>query len=339
MVSPPLSERVTAPIAAEIADVAGISWRPAIADDLDAIAVVVREIGLVDHPNYVESKEEVEEILTFSWIDHSRDTRVAVDVDGTIVAYGVVELSPAAEDFVRSTLHGGVAPHARGRGIGRELLAWQEQRALQQLASSELTLPGWIQLYADDRAAASVRLIERAGFKAVRWFRGMDRLLDEDIPSIALAHGLELRQLSPELAEQAWIAKNDSFRDHWGSQSTPREAWDAMMAMEVMRFDLSWVAVDGDRIAGLVLTFVNEDDWELAGYSSGYIGLVGVIRDWRRKGIAPALLATAMQSFRQAGLERACLDVDSENPSGADSLYTGMGFFETTRSMAFTKVF
>jgi mycothiol synthase len=339
MNSTPLSERVTAPVIAELAPVEGITWRPARIDDLDAIADVVREMGLADHPNYVESKEEVEEILTFSWVDLSVDTRVALDADGTIVAFGLVDLAPTAEDFVRSTLQGGVVPRARGRGIGRALLAWQEQRALQQLASSELTLPGWIQLYADDRATASVRLIERSGFAAVRWFRGMDHLLGEDIPPIALPDGLELRQLTPELAEQAWIAKNDSFRDHWGSQLTPREAWDTMMTMDIMRLDLSWAAIDGDRIAGLVMTFVNEDDWELAGYSSGYIGLVGVIRDWRRKGIAPSLLATAMQSFRQAGLQRACLDVDSENPSGADSLYTGMGFFETSRSMAFTKVF
>jgi mycothiol synthase len=51
------------------------------------------------------------------------------------------------------------------------------------------------------------------------------------------------------------------------------------------------------------------------------------------------LLATTMESYRAAGLERACLDVDSENPSGAGSLYTGMGFFETTKSMAYTKVY
>jgi mycothiol synthase len=55
--------------------------------------------------------------------------------------------------------------------------------------------------------------------------------------------------------------------------------------------------------------------------------------------VAPALLATAMESYRAAGLERACLDVDSENPSGAGNLYTGMGFFETTKSMAYTKVY
>jgi mycothiol synthase len=334
-----LSQRVTAPEVAEPAAVTGIAWRAATRADLDAISEVVRAMGLVDHPNYVETKEEVEELLTFSWMDLDRDTRVAVDSDGTVVAFGAVELSPSQETLVRSLVRGGVAPNARGRGIGTALLAWQEQRALQQLASSEKTLPGWIHLYADERATASIRLFERAGFSAARWFRGMDRALDEQIPVLPVPEGLELRQLTPELSDAAREAKNDAFRDHWGSQSTPREAWDTMMQLETIRLDLSWAAMDGERMVGLVLTFVNEEDWALAGYSSGYIGLVGVIRDWRRKGVAPALLATAMQSFRAAGLERASLDVDSENPSGAGSLYAGMGFFETTKAMAFTKVY
>jgi mycothiol synthase len=339
MNSIPLSRRVVAPEVAEPAAVTGIVWRAAARADLEAIAKVVRAMGLVDHPNYVDTTEEVEELLTYSWIDLDRDTRVAVDPEGTIVAFGAVELSPSQETLVRSLLHGGVAPKARGRGIGTALLAWQEQRALQQLATSEKTLPGWIHLYADDRATASVRLFERAGFTAARWFRGMDRMLDEEIPALRLAEGLELRQLTPELSEAALVAKNDAFRDHWGSQPTPPEAWSTMMSLETIRLDLSWAAMDGERMVGLVLTFVNEEDWALAGYSNGYIGLVGVVRDWRRKGVAPALLATAMESFRAAGLERASLDVDSENPSGAGTLYSGMGFFETTKAMAFTKVY
>jgi mycothiol synthase len=335
----PLSARVPTAGDPAISAVDGITWRPATRDDIDAIAEVARAVSLVDHPNYVESREEIEEVLTFSWVDLANDSMVAIDSDGAVVAYGVVELSPSQETLVRSSLNGGVIPTARARGIGRALLAWQEQRALQQLSGSDSPLPGWVQLHADARAVASVRLVESAGFAAARWFRGMDRMLDEQIPALALPEALELRQLDESLSEAARMAKNASFRDHWGSQPTPREAWDVMMAMETMRRDLSWVAMDGDAVAGLVLTFVNEDDWPLAGYSSGYIGLVGVIREWRRKGVAPALLATAMESYRAAGLERACLDVDSANPSGAGSLYTGMGFFETTTSMAYTKVY
>ncbi len=335
----PLSKRVTAPVSAVATPVSGISWRPARKDDLDAIAGVAREMSLEDHPNFIESRDEVEETLFRSWIDLERDTLVATSASGEILAYGIVELSPSHETAVRSLLYGGVAPAARGRGIGRALIAWQESRARQQLASSAETMPGWIQVHADERAVSSVHSLERAGFSAVRWFRAMDRVLSEPLPSLALPAGLSLEQFTMERSAQTRDAKNDSFRDHWGSQPTPDEVWEATVTISSFRPDLSWLALAGDKVVGLVMTFVDEDDWELAGYSSGYIGLVGVVREWRRKGVAPALLATAMESFRAAGLERASLDVDSESPSGADTLYTGMGFFETTTSMAFTKVF
>jgi ribosomal protein S18 acetylase RimI-like enzyme len=94
----------------------------------------------------------------------------------------------------------------------------------------------------------------------------------------------------------------------------------------------------GDEVVGFLTSEVNEDDWEGQGYSSGYIPLVGVLRQWRRRGIAPALLARAFAAFRAEGLERAVLDVDSENPTGALGLYTGMGFLPETRETAFSKV-
>ena len=68
--------------------------------------------------------------------------------------------------------------------------------------------------------------------------------------------------------------------------------------------------------------------------SGGYVALVGVVRDWRRRGVAPAMLAEVMRAARAAGHERIALDVDSENPTGALGLYTGMGFVATSRSVA-----
>ena len=77
----------------------------------------------------------------------------------------------------------------------------------------------------------------------------------------------------------------------------------------------------------------------LQGYPSSYISLVGVISRWRRSGVAPALLAQTLRASRDAGMERTALDVDSENPSGALGLYTGMGFSAVSTSRAHMKTF
>jgi ribosomal protein S18 acetylase RimI-like enzyme len=143
-----------------------------------------------------------------------------------------------------------------------------------------------------------------------------------------------------DLNEPVRVAKNNAFRDHWGSQPISTEAWEAWLSLPTLRRDLSRVAVTEDgSVAGFVVTSTNEDDWVAAGYSSAYIDLVGVTRAHRGTGIAPLLLADAIEAATLQGLERAVLDVDSVSPTGALGLYQRLGFIEESRSMNFVKVF
>jgi hypothetical protein len=43
-----------------------------------------------------------------------------------------------------------------------------------------------------------------------------------------------------------------------------------------------------------------------------------------------------MRSFRDAGVEYAELDVDTDNPSGAHGLYAALGYELTHRSITYT---
>ena len=193
--------------------------------------------------------------------------------------------------------------------------------------------------YSQDRNPAAARLFERAGFPTVRYFAQLERGLGGPIPELELPAPLRMVNASLELSAATRAAKNSAFRDHWGSQPTPLEAWDNFMTASTRRLDLSFLALDGDEVVGLVILDVNEDDWARQGYSSSYISLVGVVAPWRRRGVAPALLATGLRASRDAGLERTALDVDSENPTGALGLYTGMGFESVHTSRAHVKSF
>jgi len=42
-----------------------------------------------------------------------------------------------------------------------------------------------------------------------------------------------------------------------------------------------------------------------------------------------------LEAYREAGLDRAVLDVDTESPTGALGLYTALGFSPTTRDAAY----
>jgi ribosomal protein S18 acetylase RimI-like enzyme len=333
-----LSERVEAPAELRPAPVTGVTWRPAVLGDLDAITALAAAMATVDHPAWSESREEIEDDLTLSFVDIERDT-LAAEVDGQLIAFGHA-LAPAdPETFVRAVLLGGVHPQFRGRGIGRSLLAWLEGRARQQLAASGSDLPGWVLAYSQDRNPGAGRLFERAGFVTERYFAQLERALDEPVPVLGLPSPLRLVNASLEVSAATREAKNSAFRDHWGSQPTPLEAWDNFMTAFTRRLDLSFLALDGDEVVGLVIVDVNEDDWVLQGYPGSYISLVAVVAPWRRRGVAPTLLAATLQASRDAGLQRVALDVDSENPTGALGLYTGMGFRSVSTSRAHVKRF
>jgi mycothiol synthase len=172
-----------------------------------------------------------------------------------------------------------------------------------------------------------------------RYFTSMERVVAEPIPEIALPEGIAIVPFTPALAEATRVARNDAFRDHWGSQPTIEERWRQFVDGTEFRADLSWVAVedgpDGERrVVALALTTVNEDDWGVQGFSSGYVALIGVVRDRRGRRLAPACISALLRSYAGAGLDRAILDVDTESPTGANTLYSGMGFTETTRALA-----
>ena len=338
---PPLRERIAAPAALpslEHPDVA--VWRAVGDDDLDLIAELEKVMAVVDHPDYSITREEIADDLGMSFVDRARDSRLGLDADGRAVAWAAVLHPPGQDTLVRSILQGGVHPELRRRGIGRTLVAWQRARAEQQLGASELRLPGWIMAFSDDRAPGAGPLPESAGFTAARYFAGLRRDLQQPVPDTRVGDGIRVEALTATRFEQVRAARNDAFRDHWGSQPSSEEQWRAFVARSALRADLSVVAIDeaSDRVVGFVIADVNEDDWPGQGFSSAHIPLVGVVRGQRGRGIAKTLLAAHLAAARAERLEFATLEVDSANPTGAFALYEQMGFRAASRETSYTIV-
>ncbi len=336
----PLSHRVQAP--AELVlpvGPAGIRWRALSRDDAAAVTELTERISARDHPTWSESLDEIREEWGHSWVDIARDGLLALDVDDRAVAWGLVTVPPDPQTVMRVFLSGGVDPAHRGRGIGRALLAWQHDRARQLLYESPRTMPAWVMSYAADLAPEHGRLLERGGFEPARYFTTLECELTAATPAVTLPDGVRVDAFSPDLSEAVRAAKNAAFADHWGSQPTSHESWDSMQSLPSFRPELSRIARVGDDVVGFVITEINEDDWARQGSRSAYIGLVGTVREWRGRGLASALLAQVLRSYRAEGLELAVLDVDTENPTGALGVYTRLGFAPTSRDVAYRVVY
>ena len=327
----------------------GLTWKPISEDDIDSLLALV---GVLEaHDNWAERQDRddlVEALFEGSYKDATRDSVLGVDDVGVARAFGHLTPLPG-ETLRRVYLSGGVHPDWRRRGIGREVLRWQTERAHESIAEQEAAAeregdvgsasqPWRIVAHQEAGQADTGALYNAAGYTAIRWSHDMVRPLAAGapaIPDVAAPEGLELASWTEEFDEAVRLAHNEAFAQHWGSQPRDDEMWAGSVTKHrCFRRDWSRIVLDPTQpesdgrpaVAGYIACYAYPQDWEAAGHTQGWVQLIGVRPAWRRRKLAPALLAAAMRAFVAAGMDAAALDVDAGNATGALDLYEGMGF-------------
>ena len=357
-----IAERAVAPHTLPVPTAGGLTWRPCTRQDVPALVELLHSVQQADGRDWFTPADELAESFDAPVFDAARDTLVGLDADGAMRAYGWVERFPTrGVTLLRTFVSGGVHPTHRDRGIGTELLAWGTGRARQALAASgsdpELAgLPGRISVQIDDNDPAERRdLLRSGGFEPIRYYANLVRDLSLPVPSVGLEPPLRLVPWSDALEDAARLARNDAFRDHWGSQPRTPESWRAyrssfaprwsfLVIDESVRYEGSQQEQPGDGTVAPSTPYVvgvhqagrYEHDWESQGYTAGYTELLGVRRGYRGRRIAVALLTHAMRVFAEASMEKAELDVDTANPTGATGLYARLGYTRSDGSTLFT---
>ncbi|MFD6139597.1 GNAT family N-acetyltransferase [Promicromonospora sp. NPDC060271] len=359
---PTIAERAAAPRTLRVPTAGGLTWRPWTRADLPALTELMHTVEKADGRDWFTSPGEIDELFGAPVFDAATDTLVGLDADGTMLAHASVERYPTAGvSLLRARVTGGVHPARRGEGIGTELLAWGTGRARQALAAlgtdPELAgLPGRIAAHVSDVDPAERHaLLRAAGYEPMRYYANLLRDLSEPVPAIGLEPPLRLVPWSDALEDATRLARNDAFRDHWGTQPRTAESWRAYRSAFAQRW--SFVVIDesvryagseqeqpGDTtvppgtpyVVGLHRGERYEHDWASQGYTAGYTGLLGVRRAYRGRRIAAALLTHAMHVYAADGMQRAELDVDTDNPTGAPALYARLGYTKSDGSTLYT---
>lgn len=313
-------------------------WRAPTRDDIDAIHAVVAASDRVDHPSWITTRAAIADLFDTPHVS-ADDALVGENAAGEIVTAVAVVREQDVTVQVRVSLRGAVTPEYRRRGIGSIVGEWQYARALEVLNEVESDVDGVIEQYVHEGNPGAAKIVEAHGMTGDRWFVVMERDLSAPIEELDVDEHVTLQPLTPDRDDEARLARNDAFRDHWGSVPYSRETWGKLTGGDNFRHDLSTVAdVDG-RVAAFCLVSVNEANWEHRGARYGYIEYVGVVRDHRGQGLAPRVLLSTLASMRAAGLEKAQLDVDTASPTGANTLYASLGFAEREREQVFTRRF
>jgi len=261
---------------------------------------------------------------------------VIAQVDGGVVGFGEASRTIRGGRSVYST-SGTVHPDWRRRGLGRAILRHNERRLREIAAGYEdpggRVLNSWI----DDAQDGAIPLLQAEGYRPVRYGFAMRRPHLTDLPEAPLPDGLEVRPVRAEDHRAIYDADTEAFLDHWEAHERTEEDFVAMYAAPYLDTSLWRVAWDGDQVAGSVMPTIWKTENEHLGVQRAWLDHISVRRPWRRRGLARALIVSALEGLRAGGLEEAMLGVDGENPTGALALYESLGFAVKARGSTWRK--
>jgi ribosomal protein S18 acetylase RimI-like enzyme len=333
-------------------DFPDLRWRPIGERDLDSWAALIARTAAAEQPVWFERRADLEQIMESKNNPVGSNTVLGLDADGVPRAYARLTKN---RDGAKAHGFCAVDPQWQRRGVGSALLSWLEARTRQRFAedsgagsdrgsvseSPDRAAPApRLRIFIEQKQQHQCALLEEAGYQVVRYYNEMHRPLSAPLPEAPLDRGLKLVPMEPGLSEAVRLAHNQVFADHWGSEPRDEEAWGFVVNDPLARPDLSAVVLASStgEVVGYQLASHDPETAVTRGFTEGYTDLLGVRREFRGRGIAQALLADAMRRFAAAGMDKASLDVDSENPTGAMALYRKMGYAPVNTSLAWDKL-
>jgi len=264
------------------------------------------------------------------------DSLLVLSRTGSVVAAALIFLPPVSgQDDVASLLVA-VHPNDLDQGLAATLMDWMEHR-VREASGSCHTLQS-MRMSCDPESLARVRLLEQQGFSPVRYHFTMRTSLSEPLIEMALPPDLNLVPWAIEYSESARTAFNRAFKGHWGLPHVEAAIWEQrFVGVPQFRSDLSWLVLFMDEVAGICINWGPLPQAEVTLSKRGWIEAIGVVPEWRGRGVADAMLTRSLNGFLNVGLTDAALDVDTQNPTGALQLYQKHGFVPSKREAIFAK--
>ncbi|MBN1266681.1 MAG: GNAT family N-acetyltransferase [Anaerolineales bacterium] len=260
------------------------------------------------------------------------------EVDGRIIAFSRVWWDRESDDRLICHLFHMILPEWRRDGIPQVFLAWNETR-LREIAAGQQEGAGKLfRLWVGQKQQDLAGLLEKNGYKPVRYFFQMVRPNLENIPDLPMPEGLETRiPATREEYRKVFKALEEVFQDHWGATSWKDEWFEAWLIEPTFDPTIWQVAYDGDEVVGTVMTFIDERENLEFNRKRGYTEDITVKRQYRRRGLAKTLISRSLKVLKERGLEEAALGVDADNANGALGLYESMGYVQVKRDMVLEK--
>jgi ribosomal protein S18 acetylase RimI-like enzyme len=279
----------------------GYRSKAASMDDAEAATALIAA-GELDADGMVEVEvEDVRSLWSRPSFDPARDALLVVRGD-----------EPAAWAMVDQgrRFDADVHPAHRGLGIGAALLDWVEERARAAGASRVG------QTFTDANTGA-IELFRSRGYFPLWESWILQISLEQELPPPKHPDGITIRAYKPGADDRAAYEVIETAFSEWGDRTpTTFEDWAAAIPHHGSFVpDVSKVALDGERIVGVVIAF----DYTV----EGWVQQLAVDRAYRGRGIGGELMREAFRGFKARG--RTTSGVNTDSRTGALGMYERVG--------------
>ena len=290
-----------------------------------------------DEDDFASTLEDLEHDYSYlSNCDPYKDMILA-EVKGEMVAYGRAAWYQIDDTKERIYYHFiKIVPEWRNMGIEQAMLGWGEKHLREIAAGQPNDGKRFFQTYSLENKEKLNAILKDMGYKPARYFFEMNRPLDV-IPEADLPEGIEARPAKKEDYRKVWDASIEAFRDHWGFSEPKEEEYVSYTTSRYFQPDIWQVAWDGDEVVASVQNYIDEEYNKKFNRKCGWTEEISTRKEWRRRGIAKALIVRSMHMHKALGMTTVALGVDTENPNGALQLYEGLGYKKIRTMITFRK--
>jgi len=295
-----------------------VTFRPPRLDEApQALDLMIR----CDISAYGEPDSDLDDLLgDWESIDLTQDAWFAHTSQGELAGYAAV--LPWRVDL-RFDIY--IDPPQEGDYLLKALLERCEKRGADIATARGGDVPPKAVVYIAHVKQREAELLQRSGYQAVKHVFNMHADLRAIHPAAVWPEGVTVRTFQPGKDEhQVYDLIQQTFARPGRTPPTFDEWKGFVMRPESFKPEIWFLVEAGGKLVGACLCF------EYADLGQGWVRQLGVLAEWRRKGLGAALLQHAFAAFQQLGLNQAGLAVESENPN-AIAFYERVGMKQTRR--------
>ncbi|MFC5370018.1 GNAT family N-acetyltransferase [Arcanobacterium bovis] len=274
----------------------GLSWRSISTQDIpDVVNLMKESAGESLTGDRVSSRTAQIELDFAVEHPHSADTLGGWNSKGELKAFAMVEVNSDALTEIQADTFAVVSGEWRGRGIGRQLLEWQDARARQLIALDGRDLPVSIRSLVNSGNLDRRRLLAAGGFSPYirknllcKEVCAHDLAQGDEAVARLVAQGFDLVGFTPEYSEELRRLHNRLSISKERLQPYSEENWSRLS--QSFDYEKSFLWLQDSNIVGYTVAVATDDA------SERLIRHYGVERGLRNRGIGTDIIVAYMRS-------------------------------------------